>query len=389
MSAAKTKMAPAPDQTQGSVLAVTLPPEKADMVPAVVDKYDFPTLPGSELVLFGQEPVSSFSRQLDQMLDDITKADSPILFELFRKLSGSVKEMDIPKLEADIREKLSGGWFSRVLHAFGLGSKARRLEEAADEIRELLRSKASSLLDLVRPMEKQVSEESAKLVLEINRLGQQAEAYRENILDLGVYVLAGRKILEGAKSQQTQIENEAESTKDPLKVRDAKDFRTKVDLFENRLLALETAYAKAPVDLESIGLTQSAGLMTLADTISSSQTEFNDIKSALLRLHALFKIKSIQQLNQLRRNLREELQQYSISQLEQVAITATTSAADARLQDAQILTGIATALTNISAKVEAEREKNKEKHAATRELLVQVQQSVASLKTPAETDGLK
>jgi len=359
------------------------------MVPAVVDKYDFPTLPGSELVLFGQEPVSSFSRQLDQMLDDITKADSPILFELFRKLSGSVKEMDIPKLEADIREKLSGGWFSRVLHAFGLGSKARRLEEAADEIRELLRSKASSLLDLVRPMEKQVSEESAKLVLEINRLGQQAEAYRENILDLGVYVLAGRKILEGAKSQQTQLENEAESTKDPLKVRDAKDFRTKVDLFENRLLALETAYAKAPVDLESIGLTQSAGLMTLADTISSSQTEFNDIKSALLRLHALFKIKSIQQLNQLRRNLREELQQYSISQLEQVAITATTSAADARLQDAQILTGIATALTNISAKVEAEREKNKEKHAATRELLVQVQQSVASLKTPAETDGLK
>lgn len=372
----------APATVQAPAVAVMLPPEKASKVPAVANSFKFNALPGSQLVLFGQEPVTAFSSQLDQMLEGITKADSPILFELFRKLSGSVKQMNIPQLEADIRERLAGGWFSRIGSALGFGNKAKQLEDAADEIRELLRSKAASLLDIVRPMEAQVTAESAKLVGEINRLGQQATAYRDSILDLGVHVEAGRKILQTAQAELARLEAETENAKDPLKVRDAKDFRTKLDIFENRLLALETAYAKAPVDLESIGIAQSAGLMTLADTVSSSQTEFNDIKSALLRLHAIFQIKSLQQLNQMRRQLGADLQKYSISQLEDVAVNAITSAADARLADAQILAAIATALGNISRKADTEREKNMVKHAAARDLLKQAQQAVAQMKTP-------
>jgi hypothetical protein len=124
--------------------------------------------------------------------------------------------------------------------------------------------------------------------------------------------------------------------------------------------------------------------MTLADTVSSAQTEFNDIKSALLRLHATFQIRSLQQLNTLRRQLRAELQKYSLQQLETVAVDATRSAADARLEDAQLLGQMAAALGNISVKVDAEREKNRAKADTARATLVQAQQAVAQLKAPAD-----
>lgn len=365
------------------VLNVVLPPDKAAKVPEIVRSLPVATVPGTKLVMFGQEPVAAFSAQLDAMLEQVTKSDSPVLFELFRKVSTSVKRLNLPELEAEIRQQLEGGLLTRVLSAVGLGNKAKRLEAAAEEIRGTLQSKATTLLELVRPMETQINTESTKLIGEINRLGEQAAVYRDSILELGVYIEAGRQIRDAANEELARVEAEAQSSGDPVKVRDAKDFATKLELFENRLLALETTYARAPVDLESIGIAQSAGLLTLADTISSAQTEFNDIKSALLRLHATFQIRSLQQLNAMRRQLRADLQKYSLQQLETVAVDATKSAADARLEDAKLLGEMATALGNISSKVDAEREKNKEKAATARSMLVQAQQAVSVLKQPA------
>lgn len=373
--------------TTPTALTIVLPPEQAAKVPEVVRGFSVATVPGTALVTFGQQPIAAFSAQLDAMLEQITKADSPLLFELFRQVSTNVEQMDLPELEADIRKKLDGNFLTRILSAIGLGNKAKRLEAVTDEIRALLQSKATSLLDLVRPMEAQIATESAKLVAEINRLGQQATVYRGSILELGVFVEAGRQILASARTELVSLEAEAASANDPVRVRDTKDFQTKVELFDNRLLALETAYAKAPVDLESIGIAQSAGLMTLADTISSAQTEFNDIKSALLRLHAMFQVRSLQQLNTLRRQLRADLQKYSLQQLETVAVDATRSAADARLEDARLLGEMATALGSISTKVDVEREKNKTKLATARTMLTEAQQAVSVLKQPATVAG--
>ncbi|MEO8002277.1 MAG: hypothetical protein ABI644_10405 [Arenimonas sp.] len=362
-----------------SAVVVRLPAELATKVPEVSREFNLGTIQSTQIVTFGQAPVNAFSTHLNSMLEQVTKADSPVLFELFRKISTSVRDMDLPTLEANIRAKLKGSWFSRLLAIFGLGSQAKRLEAAADEVRGMLKSKTTSLLDLIRPMENQVALESNKLINEINRLGQQAVGYRDSIQQLGVYVEAGREILARADAERIALDASAQVSQDAIQVRDAKDFRTKVDLFENRLLTLENAYAKAPVDLESIGIAQTAGLMTLADTISSSQVEFNDIKSALLRLNATFQIRSLQQLNEARRELRSELQRYSLTQLDTVAVDATRSAADAQLENAQLLLVVAQSLSNISVKVDAERQKNIAKIASARALLQQVQQEVSTL----------
>ncbi|TDR27743.1 toxic anion resistance protein [Hydromonas duriensis] len=360
-------------------ISVNLPITFSQKVPDIVTRFDISKVSGPQIVTFGQEPVSAFSRHLDEMLEQLTKADSPVLFELFRKISKGIKDMDLPSLEIQIREKLKGGWLSRVFRGLGFNNSASFLENATDEVRGLLKSKASSLLDLIRPMEAQVADESSKLINEINRLGEQAAAYRNSILDLGVYVVAGRDILQQVKTVLSQVEASASASQDPVQIRDAKDMRTKVELFENRVLTLENAYAKAPVDLESIGIAQNAGLMTLADTVSSSQVEFNDIKSALLRLNATFQIRSLQQLNNMRRELRADLQKYSLQQLEGVAVDATRSAADAQLENAQLLLGVAQTLGHISEKVDAERQQNVVKIANTRALLKQVQEEISTL----------
>ena len=376
-------------ESASAVVKIVLPPERASDVSAIVGALQLDLAPGTALVTFGQEPISALNARLDAMLEQVTKADSPVLFELFRRVSSDVRRLDLPGVEAEIRQKMEGGPVQRFMSALGLGNKARGLEAATEEIRQLLQNKTQSLLDLLRPMESQINTESTKLIGEINRLGQQSAEYRESIVELGVYVEAGRQILATARERLAALEADAQTSGDPIAVRDAKDFQTKVDLFENRLLALETAFARAPVDLESIGIAQSAGLLTLADTVSSAQTEFNDIKSALLRLHATFQIRSLQQLNTVRRQLRADLQKYSLQQLETVAVETTASAAQARLDDATLLREMATALEAISHSVTTEREKNRAKADEVRAMLVEAQQAISAVRQPARVPAVK
>ncbi len=327
------------------------------------------------LVTFGQEAISSFGAKLDTILSQITNAQSPVLFELFRTIREGVKDADLKELEASIREKLKGSFLERLLIAIGLGDPAKRLKAVTDEVRGMLQSKAKSLSDLIKPMEAQIDEESGKLILEVSRMSTLAEGYRDTIVSLGVFVEAGRRIIADAGRDLERLKQEAVSG-DPLKVQEARDFSQKLDIFQNRVLVLETAYAKAPTDLDSIGIARGAALATLADTVSSANAEFNDIKSILIRLHALFQMQSIQQINAMRRELRASLQQYGSQVLEDVSVNAVKAAGETRLADADLVLGTAQRLRAIADKVVAEGERNKERYAAARTKLEQARQIV-------------
>ena len=88
-----------PADDTSALVRVNLPPDKAAQVPEIVAKFDVATVPGTALVTFGQQPVAAFSAQLDAMLEQVTKADSPVLFELFRQVSTGVKQMNLPELD--------------------------------------------------------------------------------------------------------------------------------------------------------------------------------------------------------------------------------------------------------------------------------------------------
>ncbi|MBX5172008.1 Toxic anion resistance protein (TelA) [Rhizobium sp. NZLR1b] len=358
-----------------AVVTVVLPPEKAGEVGDLAERYRLATVEPHHLITFGQEAIGGFGAKLDAILSQITNAQSPVLFELFRTIRDGINDADLKGLEASIREKLKGNFLERLLTAVGLGDPAKRLKSVTDEVRGMLQSKAKSLGDLVRPMEAEIEEESGKLILEVSRMSTLAEGYRDTIVSLGVFVEAGRRILADAGRELDRLTEEAASG-DPLKVQEARDFSQKRDIFQNRVLVLETAYAKAPADLDSIGIARGAALATLADTVTSANAEFNDIKSMLIRLHALFQMQSIQQMNTMRRELRASLQHYGSEVLEDVSVNSVRAAGETRLADADLVLGTAQRLRNIADKVVAEGERNKERYAAARAKLEQARQIV-------------
>lgn len=364
---------PAPTGNLPATVTVILPPEKRSAAEELARKTPLDNAADHSVVTFGQDAIASFGSKLDDILAQITKADSPVLFELFRTIRDGVNGADLAELEQSIRKKLQAGFFERILMAIGLSDPAKRLKQVTDEVRGLLQSKAKSLADLIKPMEKQIDSETTRLMGEVSRMSTLADGYRDNIEALGVYVEAGRHILAMAETE-LQAKTELAKSGDPLQVQQARDFAQKLDLFRNRVLVLESAYAKAPSDLDSIGLVRGAALATLADTITSAHAEFNDVKSILIRLHALFQTQSVQQMNVMRRELRASLQGYGLDVLDKVSVDAAKASGEARLADADLVLGAAQRLRVIADKVVAEGELNKQRYATARQKLEQARQ---------------
>jgi Toxic anion resistance protein (TelA) len=361
---------------------VVLPPERNVDVEDVARKNMLFKAPAQTVVTFGQDAIASFGARLDEILEQITKAESPVLFELFRTIKDGVNGADLERLERDIRRKLQGNFFERILITLGLSDPANRLKKVSDEVRGLLQSKSKSLSDLIKPLEKQIDSETAKLTEEVSRMSSLSDSYRQNIENLGVYVEAGRRVLTMAEAEREK-QTAAAKSGDPLKVQQVRDFAQKIDLFRNRVLVLESAYAKAPIDLDSIGIARGAALATLADTVTSAHSEFNDVKSILIRLHALFQTQSVQQMNAMRRELRASLQNYGLNVLEDVSVGAAKSSGEARLADADLVLGVAKRLRVIADRVVAEGEKNKQRYSAARAKLEQARQ--LSVERPINT----
>lgn len=368
-----TDITPTAPANLPAAVTVILPAEKRLAAEELAHKTPLLNTTDATVVTFGQDAISSFGARLDDILAQITKADSPVLFELFRTIKDGVNGADLNELEQTIRNKLQMGFFERLLTAVGLSDPAKRLKRVTDEVRGMLQSRAKSLSDLIRPMEQQIDTETSRLMGEVTRMSSLAGSYRDNIESLGVYVEAGRHILAVAETELTAHTERAKSG-DPLLVQQARDFAQKVDLFRNRVLVLESAYAKAPSDLDSIGLVRGAALATLADTVTSAHAEFNDVKSILIRLHALFQTQSVQQMNVMRRELRASLQGYGLDVLEKVSVDAAKASGEARLADADLVLGAARRLRAIADKVVAEGELNKQRYAAARAKLEQARQ---------------
>lgn len=358
-----------------------LPPEKAELAKAnnssitavgkVVSSFDLSTVDGPSIVLFGSDRQKQIGSKLDDLLAEITKGNSPVLFELFNKLKKGVAEADLPTLEKKIRDAQTKSWGLRLLESVGLSNTVKRLQKANMEIEQLLASKSKSLMDLTKSMEVSLTSEVQRLVTDASKLSRLAQEYRINVSEFEVYVLAGREILKREKERLIQLKAVAEQTKATLDIEAANLHEQKVDLFENRLVILETILAKAPSELQSIYISQGAGLQVLGETASASLEEFNTIKSVLIKLSVNLQIGSVQTLNAERRNLMNSLEKYGNDTLGNVAITAAKQQGINRLEDATRLLENAKKLNEISNKVLEEQKNNKARFEEARQKLIE------------------
>jgi len=333
-----------------------------------------------KIVLFGSERQREIGKSLDSLLVEITKGNSPILFELFSQLKKGVDETDVGQLEEDIRKSQGKSWYHPILDSIGLSSAAKRIQKANERIGGLLTSKSKSLLDLTKTMETNLQVEVQKLIADSKRLDSLAIEYRRNIQEFGNYVAAGKQILLQAQSVLAEKEKKAAQTNSPLDIEEVKNFRQKVDLFESRLVVLETVYAKAPVELEAIRISQGAALSTLGETANSALEEFNSIKSILIRLQLSQSIHSTQAINQERKNLLSKLENHGSNMLGQVAEKAAKDQGQNRIDDAKKLLDFANRLNTINDKVEAEKKLNVSRYAEARQSLQETKKLTEKIK---------
>lgn len=339
-------------------------------------KYNLVTIPDEGIVLFGSDRQKQIGQSLDQLLNEITKGDNPILFELFRKLNKGVKDADLASVEEEIRKSQEGGMVSGLLDSLGLSSVAKRLEKANEKISSMLTSKSKSLLDLTREMEAEIQKEVLKLIGDAKRLTTLASEYRTNVVEFGKYVEIGKLVLEDAKAELGRKQAHAAQTNAPLDIEEARLFQQKVELFETRLVTIETIYQKAPAELEAIRLSQGAALSTLSETANSALEEFNDIKSVLIKLSVSHQIKTVQAMNNERQKLRDSLQVHGTNLLGETAVAAANAQGTNRVNDATRLLEFATKIKDISAKVESEKAQNQTRFAEARQKLADVKKLV-------------
>ncbi len=333
----------------------------------------------TEVVLWGSRGQKEVGIRLDALLSQVTRKDNPIVFEVFKKVKKGIKDTNLSELEEEIRKSLAERWYHGIFKKIGIDNADERIEAMQERFRELITGKVQTLQGLTGKMEGELQDGIRSLIGEGVVLEQQVDGYRKSVTVYGMDVAAGRIILEDAKLDEAEMLAEAKQSKDPLKAQTARDFQRRIQQFHSRLLILMTAYTDAPVTLEMLSGIEAAGLETLSETANSSLEDFNKIKSLLLMLTALYKIKSVQVMNAQRRVVKQQLQSLTTQLYEVVATDAAKAVGDNRLEDAQLVLSVANALENIGDKVESIHTENTQKFAEAEKLLIQAKEKIRQI----------
>ena len=365
--------------TKTNTLNIVLSEPAKQQAAQIANSTPFTSLDERQIVMYGHHLQKGISEKMDVILQEITKSNSPVLFELFRQLKNGISTANIGEVESEIRKSINKGFFTNILESVGLSSVASRMQKANEKISGLITKKATTLRELVASMETSIQNEANKLIESTGRLHQLGDTYRDSVEEIGIYVEAGRAIYERALIEYNKQLEEAKASQDPVKAESCKRFKQSLDMFQARIVVLETAYAKSPVEMEYIRLGEGASLTTLGETANTVLEEFNDIKSALIKLSVIHQIQTVQIMNEQRRELRKALQGHSNDLLEEVSVSAEKSKGINRLEDAEQLLDIAKRIDTIYTKVEEENKNNQLRFAEARTKLVEAKAIVTKL----------
>lgn len=356
-------------------------PKVSSAIAQLVASNSLVKMDDNKVVLFGVEKQKATAQALDGILVEVTKGNSPVLFELFKQLSKGVEEADLPALEAKIRDSLARKWWHSILDSVGLSSVAKRLEKANDKIGSMLTSKAATIKTITDRMEQDMQTQAQDLIAKGQQLNKLAAQFRRDIDEFTIISQAADQILAQGKIELQNRMAEATASGDPLKVEDAKRFEQKVQLFESRSVVLHTILTRAPAELESIRLTQGAALTTLGEVAVGALAEFNQIKSTLIQLSTAHGIQSNQALTEERRKLAALLTSHGTNTLATVASNAAKSLGENRVRAANELLTFATNINTISKTVAEEHRQNKTRYEEARNKLGEVKKLLAATDT--------
>ena len=138
----------------------------------IANSTPFTSLDERQIVMYGHHLQKGIADKMDVILQEITKSNSPVLFELFRQLKNGISTANIGEVESEIRKSINKGFFTNILESVGLSSVASRMQKANEKISGLITKKATTLRELVASMETSIQNEANKLIESTGQIGR-------------------------------------------------------------------------------------------------------------------------------------------------------------------------------------------------------------------------
>lgn len=369
-----------PTQSLSPIPEDVLGIEGRDAVTTALTQLDPATLTLDHVILLGTQAQEALGGHIDSLLGMVSKQDAPALYALLEKLQNGLKVANLEELDAAMNAK--PGWGQWALELVGLSDPVARLKSIADSVRGMLTAKSKSLLDLVNGMEQEARDEMIRLMQNLSMLDQLGKGYLDSVRSFGIATALSYELLVRVRSHERLLVTQANRTSDPQDIAAARNYSGLVEQLQNRALTLRTAYESVPGELEIVSIAKGAAATTLAETANGLRQEFNDMKSALVKWYVLLTIQDMQAGNARRREITAMLRKHNVNVLDKVSTHAATMQADNRVEDAQLLLGIAKGLGDLRTKLEGLAEERKRKFQTAETALSQARSIFNKLPAP-------
>ncbi|MBI5003494.1 hypothetical protein HZC00_00155 [Candidatus Kaiserbacteria bacterium] len=320
--------------------AVKLTESEIRTVAEQLDRTDVTAIPLRDIALMEDGALQALHRTLDGFLAKVNAFENPELFKLMDTLK---QDIDAEKLPA-LADKILNNELGMLDKLKGFLNSAKRdeaLRRAADEVRQMVKAKTTTLVDKVNRLEVELTAKSRDLDDEVTSLEELKDAYRDHFRDFVVAVAFMEAFLERSRAVVEEKKCAVGTAGDPMSQMEIAELEDKLIALESRTLALTAKMTALPAEQVVIRQLQTAAISTLQETATTASSRFANIKSTLLTLHGALATRDVQRLAASGAALDANLLAVRGKLLQSVVADAANAPAENRRREAEQLRAIA------------------------------------------------
>lgn len=324
-------------------------PALIEKVDQMIASFDPAALTLQSLLQIGQSAERSLAGNLDRILSEFDKENSPFVFDAFQELQEGLRAANLDELEKKIKEARKPRGF---LGLFGFrGISQKKISEFTAALSRMLKGKRETLLDLVKKMEDSARKESEMLLKTMGRLDSLAQSHILVADEFAQSLLYIDGVLEKAQVHAQLLADNVSDTENVAGRFQAEQYGELLVHLQNRRLILMSAYERTPAELDMIAMSKKAAANTFIEVSTALIQQLNGIKTSLAKWAMLIAVENSQQGEKFRREIAADLLHYGVAILDRVSIVAAGTPYERRLEDAELLLGMRKGIAAIQERV--------------------------------------
>ncbi len=346
---------------------LTLTEDQFAHIEAELAKLDFEKIPTGDVVRLGAEAEKGLHKTLDGFLARIDKASAPQLFTLMAQVQKGVDDAKLPELLTKVLTDKPSFWANMGMMFRSKQGRQEIMRKVYQATCDLVAGRTKTLSQEIGSIEQKLQKEMDGLVIEIHELENLKQTYREHresFLLASALTMAfenkGRELVEAKRL-------EFKDSIDPIEKSKVRELEFKHQALQSRALALEGALTKIPASEEMFRQIQNAGIMTFAETLTTSSARFASIKETLLVLNGSLKVRGVQQMTRDNMAMERQLAAMRGTLMKEVVTVAANAPGDNRVEQAQHITRLITEAKELNLIISTAKSENEKKFGAARE----------------------